>query len=133
MDDNLIYVELKSGGHNHNGSAWIGKAQYSKNKRTIYFDGRAFQRLKGGGLVSNYFDIETGDEYWISRLKKNAQDRHWAGSGKIMIDRDIVDDYLKYTGKNRLDKTKYQIVELDNTDIKKRIQEIENRKLNKKP
>ncbi len=128
MNDNLIYVELKSG-RNHNGPAWIGRVQYSKNKRTVYFNGKAFQRIKG--VVSNYRDIETGDEYWISGLKKNSQDRHWAGSGKIMIDKEVVDDYLKYIGNDALDKTKYQIVELDNSDIKKRIQEIENRKLNR--
>ena len=39
---------------------------FSKSGKTIYFDGKAFQSLNGTGIKGNYFDIETGDEYWIS-------------------------------------------------------------------
>ena len=31
---------------------------------------KRFQRLKGSGISGNYFDVETGDEYWISGVKK---------------------------------------------------------------
>ncbi len=40
---------------------------------------------------SNYYDLENREGYWISGIKKNGQDRRWAGSGKILIDREIVD------------------------------------------
>jgi len=97
MKDRLVYVELKSG-HSDNGPAWIGMAGSSKTGATIYSNGKAFKSLKGSGIGANFFDIETGDEYWISGIKKNNQDRHRAGSGKVAIDRAVVSNYLAETG-----------------------------------
>ena len=93
MKDRLVYVELKSG-HSDNGPAWIGIAGRSKTGATVYFNGGAFKSLKGSGFGANFFNIETGDEYWISGIKKNNQDRHWAGGGQITIDRAAVAQYL---------------------------------------
>ena len=78
----IRYIELKTG-YNDNGPAWIGKVKESKSGKTIYFNDHAFQKYHGA--FSNYIDIETGDEYWISRVKKNGEDRYWAGSDKITI------------------------------------------------
>ncbi len=97
MKDRLIFVELKSG-HSDNGPAWVGIAGSSKTGATVYSNGKAFKSLKGSGIGANFFDIETGDEYWISGIKKNNQDRHWAGGGKVAIDRLAVDAYLAETG-----------------------------------
>ena len=97
MKNRLIYVEQKSG-HSDNGPAWIGIAGASKTGATIYSNGKAFKSLKGSGIGANFFDIETGDEYWISGIKKNNRDRHWAGSGNVAIDRLAIDAYLAETG-----------------------------------
>ena len=97
MKDRLIYVELKSGGGDY-GLAWIGVAGASKTGATIYSNGKAFRSLKGSGIGANYFDIESGEEYWISGIKKNNQDRHWAGGGDILIDESAINHYLKETG-----------------------------------
>ena len=83
MIKDLMYIELKAG-YSDNGPAWIGYVKTSKTKKTIYFNDHAFQKYNGG--CSNYVDIETGDEYWISGLKKKESNRHWDGHGKIMID-----------------------------------------------
>lgn len=91
MTHDLMYIELKSG-YSDDGPAWIGYVKMSKSKRTIYFNDHAFQKCIGN--YSNYIDIETGDAYWISGLKKRESNRHWAGHGKIMIDRRAVDEYL---------------------------------------
>jgi len=96
----IKYIELKSG-FSDNGPAWIGKIKYSKTRTTIYFNNKAF--LKANVARGNYIDIETGDEYWISNVKKNDTNRHWAGNGKIIIDKNIVNEYLKITGKEALD------------------------------
>ncbi len=128
MKSEMVYVELKTG-YNDNGPAWIGKAQYSKSGQTLYLNGQAFQSCKGQGIGANYFDIETGDEYWISGVKMNQQDRHWAGSGGIMIDKEAVDEYMGLSGVEKLNPKQHQIVELDKTDIRQRINQIENRKL----
>jgi hypothetical protein len=49
--------------------------------------------LKGNGH-GIYSDIQTHDIYWISGIKKNGQDRHWSGSGKIMVDKNVVHEYM---------------------------------------
>ena len=68
----ILYIELKSH-HSDDGPAWIGRVEYSKSGQTIYFDDKAFASLKGAGSAGNYYDIETGDEYWISGVKKMAR------------------------------------------------------------
>ena len=97
MKDRLIYVELKSGGADR-GLAWIGIAGASKTGATLYSNGKAFKSLKGSGIAANYFDIETGEEYWISGVKMNNRDRHWAGGGNILIDKPAIKSYLEETG-----------------------------------
>lgn len=101
MKNRLVYVELKTG-HADNGPAWIGVSGGSKTGATLYFNGGAFKRLKGSGVGANYFNIETGDEYWISGIKKDNKDRHWAGGGPVAIDRAIVAEYLTETGRETL-------------------------------
>ena len=89
MIKDLMYIELKTG-YSDDGPAWIGYVKTSKTKKTIYFNNHAFQKYNGN--YANYIDIENGDEYWISGLKKKESNRHWAGHGKIMIDRRAVNE-----------------------------------------
>jgi hypothetical protein len=60
-------------------------------------------------------------------VKKNQQDRHWAGSGIVMIDKSVVEEYLALIGAHRLDPKKFKIVQLDYSDVTKRTNEILNR------
>ena len=106
----IRYIELKTG-YNDNGPAWIGNVKESKSGKTIYFNDHAFQKYHGA--FSNYIDIETGDEYWISRVKKNGEDRHWAGSGKITIDRKVIDEYLEIVNADKLDESKFIIADIE--------------------
>ena len=103
-------MELKSR-FSDNGPAWIGVCSTSKSGATIYFNGHAFKSLGGQGSSGNYYDVETGEEYWISGVKKNNQDRHRAGSGKILIDASAIEQYLLLTGKEKLP-SNLSIVEL---------------------
>jgi hypothetical protein len=120
MQKQLKYVELKTG-YADDGPAWIGNAAFSKTGRTVYFNGRAFKG-NGHGLCS---DLETHEVYWISGIKKNGLDWHWAGRGKIKIDRNIVREYLAIVGLTTLDTAKYEVVELLETD-KTKFTEMEN-------
>lgn len=66
------YIELKSG-HFDDGPAWIGYATQSKSGRTLYFNGRGLMKLKGqrrGESGGNYIDMETGESFWVSGVKK---------------------------------------------------------------
>jgi hypothetical protein len=115
MKSEIIYVELKSG-YSDNGPAWIGKGFYSKSGQSIYFNNQLLK--KGSGISGNYHDIETGDEYWISGVKKNGEDRHWAGNGKIMIDKSILPEYLQIINASELAKHKFELTDLNNTPNK---------------
>lgn len=123
----LRYIELKSGFHD-NGPAWIGRIALSRSRTTVYFNGRALKRAKGGGISGNYFDIESGEEYWISGIKRNGEDRHWAGSGRILVEASAVDEYLAVRKLPSLDPARYEITHsIVQTDIAK-FREIENRR-----
>ena len=130
MREELKYIELKSG-YSDNGPAWIGFVSFSKSGKTIYFNGKGFQSLNGTGIQGNYFDLETGDEYWISGVKNNMSDRHIFGNGKIFIEKRSLDDYLKKIGSKELPKTLYEVIEIDSTKPVDKINDLENAPLEK--
>lgn len=93
MPGRVMYIESKSGGFE--GEAWIGRVTFSKTGRTLYYRGKKFQSLKGLGFKSNYFDVETGEHYWISGPKKRGGDRLYGGADPIPIDEDARVEYWK--------------------------------------
>ena len=121
----LMYIELKTG-YSDDGPAWIGYVKTSKSKKTIYFNNHAFQKYIGG--YSNYIDIENGDEYWISGLKKRESNRHWAGHGKIMIDRRAVKEYLSIIGAKELPLSLFEVIDIEDKFPIKRINALLNEK-----
>lgn len=124
----LRYIELKTG-FGDSGPAWIGRVTLSRSKTTVYFNGRALKRAKGGGISGNYFDVESGDEYWVSGVKKNGQDRHWAGSGRVLVEASAVEEYLALRNLAVLDPAHYEISHsIVQTDIAK-FRNIENQRL----
>jgi hypothetical protein len=90
-----MYIEHK--GEGLNGSARIGRVTFSKTVSTIYYQGKSFQSLKGKGFKANYFEVETGEHYWISGPKKNGCDRLYGGSLPIEIDDDVREEYWSET------------------------------------
>ncbi|WP_223148956.1 hypothetical protein [Aquimarina sp. RZ0] len=127
MRTEIKYIELKSG-FSDNGNAWIGLVSFSKSGKTIYFNGKAFQSLNGMGINGNYFDLESGDEYWISGVKKDMTDRHKFGGGKIFVEKRILNDYLKIVGKSELPKSDYELTQVETEKPIERINELENEK-----
>jgi hypothetical protein len=85
----IMYIEDKSGGLV--GPARIGRVSFSKSGRTLYYRGLKFQSLKGG-YKSNYYDVESGAEYWISGPKRNGQDGLY-GAGGAEIDANCRSEY----------------------------------------
>ena len=90
MDSRIMYIELKSEQHDR-GPARIGRVAFSRTGRTVYYSGRRLERSRS--FNANYFDVATGEEYWISGCKRNGQDRHWAGGGPVEIDEDVREEY----------------------------------------
>jgi hypothetical protein len=118
----LRYIELKSG-YADNGPAWIGYVQQSKSGRTLYFNGRGLIKLKGqrrGESGGNYIDMETGESFWVSGVKLNGQDRHWAGSGKVLVEAAAVDEYLTTIKAKTLDTSRCEVTSsIRQTDIER--------------
>lgn len=125
MIHDLMYIELKTG-YSDDGPAWIGYVKTSKSKKTIYFNDHAFQRSIG--RCSNYVDIENGDEYWISGLKKTESNRHWDGHGKIAIDRRAVSEYLAFIGEKELPANVFEIVDIEDRFPIERVKQLLNEK-----
>jgi hypothetical protein len=103
----LKYIELKSG-FGDNGPAWIAHVTMSRSGRTIYFDGKALKQSKGL-IAGTHFDLLTGDEYWISGIKKRGSNRHWAGSGEIVVEATAVQELLELLGESAIDLTRFVV------------------------
>lgn len=90
----IMYIEDKSGGLN--GPARIGRVTFSKTGRSVHYGGRTFQKMKG--YKANYFDVDTGDEFWISGPRKDGRDRLYDGTTMpVEIDDDISTEYWRDT------------------------------------
>ncbi len=83
----IMYVEMKRG---LLGRARIGRIRFSKTRKTLYYSGKKLQSLKGG-YKANYYDVESGMEYWVSKCKKNGSDTLYPGI--IEIDDDVREEY----------------------------------------
>ena len=93
LNSRIMYVEDKTDGLI--GPARIGRVYFSKSGKTLYYNGKKFQSLKGAGFKANYFDIESGDHYWISGPKKRGGNRLYGGNKGVQIDSDIASEYKR--------------------------------------
>ena len=92
MKTRIMYVEYKGDGLT--GDARIGRVAFSQTGRTIYYRGKAFASLNGRGYKANYYDVETGEHYWISGPKRDGSDRLYAGKRTtVVIDEDVREEY----------------------------------------
>jgi hypothetical protein len=90
----IMYIEDKASGLT--GPARIGRVSFSKSGRTLYYRDRSFQRLKGGGASkSNYYDTDTGEEYWISGPRTDGADRLYGEPIPVEIDDDVREAYWR--------------------------------------
>jgi hypothetical protein len=89
----IMYIECKAG--SLTGTARIGRVAFSKTGRTIYYGGQKFQSLKGAGFKSNYYCVETGEDYWISGPKRRGGDRMYGSVLPVEIDEDVRGEYWR--------------------------------------
>ena len=88
----IMYIENKAG--SLNGPARIGRVTFSKSDRSLTYAGRTFHGLGGRGFKANYYDVETGEKYWISGPRKDGRDRLYDRSSKpVEIDEDVAAEY----------------------------------------
>ena len=89
----IMYIESKADGLT--GPARIGRVTFSKTGQSIYYGDRTFQSLKGGGFKANYYDLESGDHYWISGPRKDGRDRLYGEAVPVEIDDDVREEYWR--------------------------------------
>jgi hypothetical protein len=91
-----MYLELKAG--SLSGPARIGRVTFSKSGKTLSYRGRQFQSLKGRGFKANYFELATGDHYWISGPRADGSDRLYGERTPVEIDADVLEEYRLLRG-----------------------------------
>jgi hypothetical protein len=84
-----MYIEFKGGGLT--GPARIGRVQFSKTGRPVYYAGRSLQKLSGRGYKANYFDTETRATYWHSGCRKDGTDSLYPQV--VEVDEDVREEY----------------------------------------
>src|SRR5260370_3223060 len=92
MKSRIMYIEDKSNGLS--GPARIGRVEMTRLRKTLYYRGRTFRTLGGSGFKANFYDIETGEEFWISGPRRDGADRLYGERVPVEIDEDVRMEYL---------------------------------------
>jgi len=93
MKPRIMYIESKATGLT--GPARIGRVTFSKTGKTIYYQGRTFQSLRGAGFKANFYDVATGEPYWFSGPRKDGADRLYGERELVEIDADARLEYWR--------------------------------------
>jgi hypothetical protein len=80
----IMWIERKDG---LAGPARIGRVTFSKSRKSLHYDGKTFHTLAGRGFKTNYVDVETGEEYWISGCHKDGRDALYTTD--VEVDEDV--------------------------------------------
>jgi hypothetical protein len=89
-----MYLERKVGVRSaHEGAAFIGRVAINRTGATLRWRGRAFQSLKGMGYKANYYDVETGERWWISGCRRDGDDALYPLI--VAIDEDVREAYWR--------------------------------------
>lgn len=86
----IMWIEPKAGDQVPE-PARIGRVTFSKSGKSLYYRGQWFETLAGRGFKSNYFEVETGNPYWISGCHKDGGDALY--STDVEVDEDVRDEY----------------------------------------
>ena len=82
---------LEPGGGLARDGGRIGRVSFSQTGKTLRYDGSTFQSLSGRGYKENYFDVESGERYWISGPRRDGNDALYPMT--IEIDDDVREEY----------------------------------------
>jgi hypothetical protein len=87
MNDRVMYVQLKTGYNTDAGPSWIGWVRFTKSWRTAYFQARTLRRVTGtahANFDSNFYDVETHEEFWVSGPKRDRTDGRYGHQRPIV-------------------------------------------------
>ncbi|PJJ84212.1 hypothetical protein [Mucilaginibacter auburnensis] len=89
MKSRIMYIERKAG--SITGEARIGRVEFSKTGRSMYYKGQEFIKTKSG-YKHNCIETSSNEEYWISGCKKDGSDALYSKQA-TPIDDDIREEY----------------------------------------
>nr|CEL13197.1 FIG01126921: hypothetical protein [Kibdelosporangium sp. MJ126-NF4] len=70
-------MQLKTGYDTDRGPSWIAWVRFSKTWKTAYIHGRTLRRWPGM-VVGNFYDVATGEEFWVSGPKRDRTDGRYS-------------------------------------------------------
>ena len=91
MTNRIMWIENKSAGGGLSGPARIGRVTFTKSGKSLRYRGRLFLSMQGSGFKANYFDDESGEQFWISGCRKDGMDALYATD--VEIDEDVREEY----------------------------------------
>lgn len=91
MKTRIMYIEYKGDGLT--GDERIGRVKFSKSMKSVHYKGKTFETLNGAGFKANFFDVDSGEYYWISGCRKDGADRLYGERTPIYIDKDVQEEY----------------------------------------
>ncbi|GIF20567.1 hypothetical protein BJ973_001527 [Actinoplanes tereljensis] len=93
--ERVMFVQLKSGFGSDLGSAWISRVGFSKSWQTAYWRGKTLRRSQG--FDANFYDVDTGEEYWLSGPHRDRADTRYSRVQAEVDDdvRQVYDAFLR--------------------------------------
>ena len=88
----IMYVENKNG--TIDGVAGrVGWVTSSRTGQTVYYRDLTLTKAKGGGIRGNFLNRVSGEEYWVSGIKRRGTNAHHAEPVAIEVDADALAGY----------------------------------------
>lgn len=84
-----MYIECKADGLV--GPARIGRVTFNRTRCTLFYRDHVFR--KKIGFKSNYYDVKTREEYWISGPRRDGMDALYPTAVRAEIDDDVREEY----------------------------------------
>lgn len=85
----VMWIEDKSSGLA--GPARIGWVEVKNGGKKVVYGDQTFLSLRGRGFKSNFYDVSTKDEYWISGCRRDGRDALYNTTAEV--DEDAAEEY----------------------------------------
>jgi hypothetical protein len=97
MEGRIMYMECK--GTESEGKARIGRVTETKFSRHINYQGKSYQPHFDRGNKANYYEVGSGQWYWITGANKNGLDS--LDAKLVEIDDDVQQEYWESIRNNK--------------------------------
>lgn len=93
MAGRVMFIQVKTGYNTDQGPAWISWVRFTRSWQTAYWRGKTLRREQG--IDANFYDVATGEEYWLSGPHRDRADTRYS-STRPEIDIDVRDVYAAF-------------------------------------